>query len=146
MGGLPSFAAWIQNTQIRTAAESFQNGLQFARAEAVRRNANVQLVLGTQSSWTICVLPLPCPPVLPALPIQTRDYGAGSKNVTVVAVPANATTITFNSLGRVVANADASATVTHLDFYEPTDRVNHLTPLLDTVEPTGGVAFQRVSL
>jgi type IV fimbrial biogenesis protein FimT len=118
--GLPGYGTWIQNTQIRTAAESVLNGMQLARNEAVRRNANVQLVLGTQSSWTICVLPLPCPPVLPALPIQTRDYGAGSKNVTVVAVPANATTITFNSLGRVVANADASASITQLDFDVPT--------------------------
>ncbi len=111
--GLPSYTAWIQNSQIRTAAESVLNGMQLARNEAVRRNANVQLVLGAQSSWTISVPST-------AAQIQTRNYGAGSNNVTVVATPGAATTITFNSLGRVVANADASATITQLDFNVPT--------------------------
>jgi len=111
--GLPSYTAWIQNTQIRSATESVLNGMQLTRNEAVRRNLNVQLVLGTQSSWTISVPST-------ASQIQARDYGAGSKNVTVTKTPAAATTITFNSLGRVVANADASAIITQLDFDVPT--------------------------
>lgn len=110
--GLPSYTAWIQNTQIRTAAESVLNGMQLARNEAVRRNLNVQLVLGAQSSWTISVPST-------AEQIQARTFGAGSKNVTVAATPGAATTITFSALGRVVANADASATITQLDFDVP---------------------------
>ena len=42
---IPSYSAWIQNTQIRTAAESIVNGLQLARNEALRRNRSVELVL-----------------------------------------------------------------------------------------------------
>ena len=42
---VPSFNEWIQNGRIRTAAESIQNGLQVARAEAVRRNARVEFAL-----------------------------------------------------------------------------------------------------
>jgi len=34
--GIPAFTGWIQDTQVRTAAESILNGLQTARAEAVR--------------------------------------------------------------------------------------------------------------
>lgn len=111
--GLPSYRAWIQNTQIRGAAESVLNGMQLARSEAVRQNLNVQLVLGTQSSWTISVPST-------ATQIQARDYSAGSKNVTVTKTPNAATTVTFNSLGRVTTNADASATFTQLDFDVPT--------------------------
>lgn len=111
--GLPSYQGWIQNTQIRTAAESVLNGLQLARHEAVRRNLNVQLVLGAQSSWTISVPST-------AEQIQARTYGAGSKNVTVTPTPGAATTITFSALGRVTANADASAAITQLDFDVPT--------------------------
>ena len=111
--GLPSYRAWIQNTQIRSAAESVLNGLQLARNEAVRQNLNVQLVLGTQSSWTISIPST-------ASQIQARDYGAGSKNVTVTKTPGAATTVTFNSLGRVTTNADASAAITQLDFDVPT--------------------------
>lgn len=111
--GLPSYTAWIQNTQIRSAAEAVLNGLQLARNEAVRQNLNVQLVLGTQSSWTITVPST-------ASQIQARSYGEGSKNVTVTKTPSAATTITFNSLGRVTTNADASAAITQLDFDVPT--------------------------
>ncbi|SCX71240.1 type IV fimbrial biogenesis protein FimT [Variovorax sp. EL159] len=45
--GAPSFAEWINNSQIRSTAESLQNGLQFARAEAVRRNTIVRLQVTT---------------------------------------------------------------------------------------------------
>lgn len=37
----PGFADWIQNSRVRSYAESLQNALQFARAEAVRRNTAV---------------------------------------------------------------------------------------------------------
>jgi len=111
--GLPSYRAWIQNTQIRTAAESVLSGMQLARNEAVRRNINVQLVLGAQSSWTISVPST-------AEQIQARDFSAGSKTVTVTKTPGAATTITFSALGRVVTNADASASITQLDFDVPT--------------------------
>jgi type IV fimbrial biogenesis protein FimT len=40
--GIPSFKSWIQNTQIRTATEAIQNGIEVARAEAVRRNTLVR--------------------------------------------------------------------------------------------------------
>ena len=52
--------------------------------------------------------------------IQARTFGAGSINVTVAPTPGAATTITFSALGRVVANADASASITQLDFDVPT--------------------------
>jgi type IV fimbrial biogenesis protein FimT len=49
MLAMPSYSTWIQNTKIRAATESLQAGLQLARAEAVRRNAQVELIL-TESS------------------------------------------------------------------------------------------------
>jgi len=51
----PSFSSWIQSTQIRTAAEAVQNGLQLARGEAVRRNTQIsfQLVTTLDSSCAL---------------------------------------------------------------------------------------------
>ena len=43
--GLPSFNIWTQNSQIRTVAGAIQNGLNLARAEAVRRNSLVRFQL-----------------------------------------------------------------------------------------------------
>lgn len=111
--GLPSYATWIQNSKIRTATESVLNGMQLARAEAVRRNANVQLLFGAGSSWTISVPST-------AEQIQARSAAEGSSNVTVTMTPATARTLTFNSLGRVAPNADASAPITRADLSVPT--------------------------
>lgn len=77
---LPSFGLWIQNTQNRTAAESILNGLQLARMEAVRHNANVRFALTDASglsSWTIgCVVPTAdCPAA-----IQARTWAEGTAN------------------------------------------------------------------
>lgn len=45
MAVVPSASVWIRNTQIRNVASSIQNGLQRARAEAMRRNTNVRFSL-----------------------------------------------------------------------------------------------------
>lgn len=45
MIGVPSMTQWVKNIQIRAVADSVQNGLQQARAEAVRRNAIVRFQL-----------------------------------------------------------------------------------------------------
>jgi type IV fimbrial biogenesis protein FimT len=107
--GVSSYRTWVQNTQIRNAAESIQNGMQRARAEAVKRNANVAFTLGVNSSWTIRV-------VSSGEVVESRSGNEGSKNVTVTVTPVGATTVTFSNLGAVVANADASATLTQVDL------------------------------
>lgn len=106
---LPSFQIWIQNSQIRNAAESIQNGLQRARAEAVSRNTNVAFVLGANTSWVVSV-------VSSGEVIESRSVNEGSKNVTRTVLPAGATTITFNNFGAIVANADGSAILAQVDL------------------------------
>jgi type IV fimbrial biogenesis protein FimT len=53
--GAPGFVEWLQNQQIRAAAEATLNGLQVARGEAVRRNAPVRFQLVSDLTST-CVL------------------------------------------------------------------------------------------
>jgi len=98
---LPNFNVWLQNTQIRTAGEAILNGLQLARAEAVRRNVNVELRMDLSSGWTA------------RLPdtgevLQTRLAGEGSSTALVTITPLGAKTVTFNSLGTIAANADGT--------------------------------------
>ena len=101
---MPSYRTWIQNTHIRNVAESIQNGMQKARAEAVSRNTNVSFVLGGGALWTIN-------DIAAAQVIETRPSGETSEFITITAAPAASTTLTLNNLGVVVANADASATL-----------------------------------
>lgn len=47
---MPSIGQWLRNTSIRNAAESIQNGLTRARAEAVKRNETISLSLVSVAS------------------------------------------------------------------------------------------------
>jgi type IV fimbrial biogenesis protein FimT len=111
LAALPSYSAWLQNTKIRNAAESVQNGLQLARSEAVSRNTSVQFAFGADSAWTISV-------VSPNQAIQSRPAEQGSLGVTVTRDPASSK-LTFNGLGRVVNNADGTASFTDVTFDVP---------------------------
>lgn len=106
----PNFSTFIANTKIRNAAEAIQNGLSLARVEAVRRNANVQLTLGTGTAWTVG-----CEAVVAGCPatIQARTAAEGSSNISVATsevvastnveatTPVFTSALSFNNLGRV---------------------------------------------
>ena len=86
---MPAIGDWLLNTRLRNAAESIQNGLQMARAEAVRCNVPVEFVLDPayDSSWTIQfafpALPTPCRDAIPAAQwpvVQARPAEEGSRN------------------------------------------------------------------
>ncbi len=139
----PPFAAWTQNAQTRTATESIQDGLQLARAEAIRRNRSVMFWLTAATSnppsadWLVgCATPagagaLPeqpgdCPgtqtgnALVPTNWIQ-RQAAADQQtaNPQVLVTPAGATNVTFNSLGMVTPNIDGSPSITRIDVTNP---------------------------
>lgn len=116
--GLPSYQVWIQNTKIRTAAESILNGMQLARAEAVRRNTNVGFYLvsaldascaddATSSNWLVSIQDpvglcnvAPSDSTAPQI-IQKRSQQEGTSNVvTVTTLPAGMSSVNFTPLGR----------------------------------------------
>lgn len=113
--GIPSYREWMLNLQIRGATEATLSGLQLARGEAVRRNASVEFVLDTSAgaggAWEVR-LPAPAGTL-----IQKRDKSGVSPDVVINA--GGATTVTFGGVGRVLPNADASATMVQVDFDLP---------------------------
>ena len=114
--GLPESFKWMQNTRIRTAAESISNGLQLARGEAVRRNTQIEFVLTnndpvdvamptlltntTGPNWVVRIYQAPNP-------YTAADFIQGgaesSPNVVITAGSAN---VVFNGLGRVTLGAN----------------------------------------
>lgn len=118
---LPTFTDWLRNARVRTAAEAVLNGLQLARIEAVRRNAQVRFSLVNNltkdcvlapagPSWVVSLddptnaLPDKCatPPsdaIDPRI-IQSRNGAEGSAATTVAA---GQNVYVFNSLGRLTA-------------------------------------------
>lgn len=117
MIGLPSLATWLQNTQIRTAAESMQAGLQMARAEALRRNTTVRFQLvnslaagcalsATGTNWVVSQADVtgnchvaPSDTTAPQI-IQKKAGAEGSPNAVITAT--GGSSVTFNGIGRVV--------------------------------------------
>ena len=120
--GLPSFVTWIGNTQIRTGGEAVLNGIQLARAEAVRRNTTTEFLLTDLADtppgtgWSVSTISS-AGAVVETL--QTRSKKEGSPNAAVVLTPAAATKLTFNGMGRVVANPDLSVSLTQIDIANP---------------------------
>jgi type IV fimbrial biogenesis protein FimT len=110
----PSFSLWIQNTQVRTTAESILNGLQLARTEAVRHNANVSFNLTAASgvSWTV-----DCETVSASCPAnlhQRSGSESGNARAGIATATGNLATplavgaglpagVTFDNFGRVLA-------------------------------------------
>jgi type IV fimbrial biogenesis protein FimT len=132
----PTLSQFLQNTQLRSSAESMVSGLNFAKAEAVRRNANVRFQLfdnltsacsatANGGSWVVSLddaegqcnaatAETAAPRIL-----QRRSGDEGSPNVDVVASggPSANNLIIFNGLGRpVTANNDR---FTQLDVTNP---------------------------
>lgn len=114
----PSFRAMLLNIQIRTAAESVNNGIQLAKAEAVRRNVAVTFTMTAVNGtgWTVgCQTPIAdgngdgiedCPAI-----IQAKSPGNSTTATIITITPAGANTLTFNGLGRVAPNIDASNSI-----------------------------------
>lgn len=113
----PAFKDMIGNAQIRSVAESFRNGLQLARAEAVKRNQVINFVLNADNSWRVgCqTVTADCPATITEKPPKEGS----SSNIVVTKV--GGTTAQFTSFGTTAAvagqltqididNSDLSAT------------------------------------
>lgn len=93
--GVPSYSAFVQNSHIRSTAESIVDGLNLARMEAVNRNEPVDFTLdGTH--WSVDV---------PASGEQVQVHSGASSAPTVAVTAQNGArmTVTFNSLGRITS-------------------------------------------
>ncbi len=127
LGG-PSFSQWLQNIRLRNMSEAVLNGIQLARAEAVRRNAPVrfQLVDNLTNScalstagpnWVVsmdsaagaCASTNMADNAAPTAPrmIQSRAASDGSSSVVVAA---DQSSVVFNGLGRPTSTITINVT------------------------------------
>lgn len=119
----PSFTSWIQDAQVRTAAESLQNGLRVAQAEAARRHRQVALVLTNSApaqgvtaqangkNWLVTAIANTAAneaytnlPPTPSLMVQSGSLGAVAPNAQITGQAA----VCFSSLGRLTTLNDGT--------------------------------------
>lgn len=139
----PSAGAWIQNTQLRNAADSVLGGVQQARLEAIKRNRSVMFRLTNtnipgatfagSTAWDICIYD-PMADACSAAADATlasksaseggenarlaADIVVGSNPAVPMALGANLPgTVTFDSFGRV--STSAANNLTRIDVRNP---------------------------
>jgi type IV fimbrial biogenesis protein FimT len=127
---LPSYTAWIQNTEIRTAGEGILSGLTFARSEAVRRNTSVELRMDGGAGWTASLSTT-------GEVIQTRTAQEGTSHAVVTITPVGSDRVTFSGLGRVTTNDDGSVAITAVKVDSNAIPADQSRELCVTVNATG---------
>ncbi|WP_280154313.1 GspH/FimT family pseudopilin [Piscinibacter sp. XHJ-5] len=160
MLGAPSFSTWIQNSRLRSSAESILAGLQQAKAEAVSRNARVRFqftstlddtcALSTSSAnWVVNLDPDSDPnavvgscgtaPDDAAAPriLHKRD-GVNTPTGLVVAT-GGVSSVVFNGLGRItpVPAGNVSITLSNPTIGDCADAGGPVTCLRIVVSPAG---------
>lgn len=116
----PNYAAWVADAQIRAGAESIVGGMRVAYAEAIKRNQPVEFVLDPTTGtggWTVQL-------AADGTVLRTEVFGEGAKLAAFAATPGGTTMVTFNALGQIVANDDASGTLTEVAVTYSTGTVN----------------------
>jgi len=134
---VPAFTIFLQNQQIKNAAQTVMQGLNTARAEAIRRNQTVRFqfvsnltagcALSTSSlAWVVSLAnpagnceATPGDMGTAAQIIEKRSATEGTRNVVVAATGGD--TVTFSGLGRLSGGG-----MTQIDFSNSTGTCEHL--------------------
>jgi prepilin-type N-terminal cleavage/methylation domain-containing protein len=118
----PMYSDFIANARIRNAGEALLNGVRSTQAEAVRRNTPAWFVLDPAVGFKVYATNpddgladdgSDAAHPWAVIPFVFADQGA--TNVTVTG-GGGLTTVTFDGLGRILVNADASASLTQIDI------------------------------
>lgn len=135
---IPAFTIFLQNQQIKNAAQTVMTGLSSARAEAIRQNRTVRFqfvsnltagcALAPNSlAWVVSLSDptgnceaTPGDMGTAAQIIEKRSATEGTRNV-VVATTGGLTTVTFSGLGRLSGGG-----ITQIDFSNSTGTCEHV--------------------
>ena len=117
---LPSFVTWISNAQVRSVAESLQQGMRTAQGEALRLNRQVVLsftnqrpdlnAVATAGGFNWSIQTVAQFGAADARFVQGGALGDVTSGVTIASTGAPITALCFNSMGRLVVNTSPGPT------------------------------------
>ena len=90
----PTFAEFLRNAKIRSTADSIAGGMRLAQTEAIRRNANVELVVVPGSGWQVR------DPQVPAI-LHREPFTEGGTQIAVDLNPPAAAKLTYSAIGQL---------------------------------------------
>ena len=106
----PSFQEMLNGMRVRSTAETFNQGLQLARSEAIKRNDRIEFNIDATTGWSVCPSSSAAT-CATAATIQSKPALESSRNVAVAVTncPGGAggtpTKVTFTGLGRQYVDA-----------------------------------------
>lgn len=106
--GVPSMRTFVENGRIRAAGESWQYGLTLARAEAVRLNLPVAFV-ADDAGWQV-------QRATDDTVLHRASGKDSTKGLDLQVDPEDATTVTYDTFGRVTTNRDGSDPIDLVDI------------------------------
>ncbi len=131
---VPMMRNVIENSHIKAASQSLQNGLAMARAEAVRLNTQVEFVL-TGGGWSI-------QKVSDGSLLQQASGKELPSGTTITPTPADADRITFDAFGRSLTTnpSDGTNALTQIDVVATNPSGSGSYKPLRIQFPAGGLA------
>jgi type IV fimbrial biogenesis protein FimT len=132
----PMYTEFIGNSYIRNAAEAVLNGIRLAQTQAIKVNTSAAFVLDPATGWTIHA---PDPNDASDKVIETYIFNEGASRATITP-DSGTTTVTFDGLGRLLPNADASAQMTQIDITNTNVPTPHpLRVVVNTIAGSSGI-------
>jgi prepilin-type N-terminal cleavage/methylation domain-containing protein len=137
----PMYSDFIANSRIRNAGEALLNGVRQTQAEAVRRNTPAWFVLDPAVGYKVYALNpddganddgSDAAHPWPVTPFVFADQGGADVSVS----GGGLTTVTFDGLGRIIPNVDATASLTQIDI--TSTKVSNPRNLRVVVQALGG--------
>lgn len=133
---LPLYSDFMGNTQIRNAAENSLTGVRLAQTTAIKGNHLAKFVIDA-TGWAVYDWNDEASPAdFFIAPLQSYKFADGAPRITPTFTPGGAVMVTFDGLGRVAPNADASASLTRVDITNPS--VGNPRPLRLIITGVGG--------
>ena len=137
----PMYGDFIANSRIRNAGEALLNGVRQTQAEAVRRNTPAWFVLDPAVGYKVYALNpddganddgSDAAHPWPVTPFVFAEQGGADVSVS----GGGLATVTFDGLGRIIPNADATASLTQIDI--TSTKVSNPRNLRVVVQALGG--------
>lgn len=126
---LPSFSQFQNGQKVHMTANNVYNAMQVAKASAIQLNARTTLVLQASTGrW--CIIDRNIDPDSTTCSWTSNDLEDGvlrkhiealTPGVSMAVLPSGASQITYDGLGRVVANPDTTDTLTSVAVTMPSD-------------------------
>ena len=139
---LPGFAGFLNGQKMNMTANNIYTAMQITKSSAIQQNARMTLVLDTsKGNWCIFNRTVEPDSTTCSWTSNTMESGVVRKyieplsnGIEMAAVPSDATQITYDGLGRVVPNPDASAIITSIAVTMPNDETR-----ANTVQLSNGI-------